>query len=101
MAFAAFARDEGDFESGHVNGPDSPSGEMVFWNIVEVGVVRKWSASKPLDDDVGSNGSCNCPGDPSPLPSGFADLSRTDYTTYEHVNVISRHIFPVLNHSNI
>ena len=54
--------------------PDSPSGEMGFWNIVEVGVVRKWSASKPLDEDVGSNGSCSCPGDPSPPLSGFAEL---------------------------
>lgn len=47
---------------------------MGFWNIVEVGVVRKWSASKPLDEDVGSSGSCSCPGDPSPPLSGFADL---------------------------
>ena len=51
-----------------------------------MGVVRKWSARSPLEDDVGSKGSCICPGDPSLLPPpGFADLhDRQDFQSEEY-----------------
>jgi hypothetical protein len=69
MALEAFAVELGDFESGHDSSPPWPSGEIGFWKSVEVGVVRKVSASRELDDDVGSNGIWIVPGDPSsPLP---------------------------------
>ena len=38
--------------------------------------MRKLSARRPLEEEVGSNGICNCPGDPSPPESGFPDLRQ-------------------------
>ena len=74
----AFAAELGDFESGHESSPPWPNGEMGFWKSVEVGVVKKVSASMEFDADVGSSGIWSVPGDPSsPLPPCVVERAAT------------------------